>query len=545
MKTKTKALEPLIASILLIVVAVILVTIILAFGKGFTTDALDKTQGIATLLPSDATHFIFPKAYEKGTIQFTYSPPATLQEKTIAITSYKILELPNVEPITLTTPYPLKEGTNILSLNCLYEHALSSPDFTVQLITGDNTYITLKQKDTGMVCTSGGTGAEFDPIIICTAEDLNKVRNNLDANYMLGKNVDLSCFLNQDINGWVPIGNNITKFKGNFDGRNNTISNLYINRPATEYIGLFGHTDTNSIIQNLGLNSVQIYGQRGVGGLIGYNHGVVTNCFANGEVTGYASSGTGHANTGGLIGVNYSNLTHSSFEGNVSGYGVGSMVGGLIGQNYSNGYISNCFAKGSVYGVGQYVGGFGGANGAATARIYYSYADSNVFGQTNNVGGFVGAGRGGQDDILYSYSKGTVIGVNNIGGFIGLNWGASVFNSYSFSSVNGDQNIGGLIGFNRDFSGGIDGNIHHSYSIGKVEGNTNVGGLIGSNEGIFSYSFWDVNLSDQVESDGGEGKTTTEMKTQSTFTDWDFSTVWAISSSINDGYPYLRSNPPR
>ena len=43
---KRKALEPLIASILLIVVAVILVTIVLAWGKNFTTDGLAETNKI-------------------------------------------------------------------------------------------------------------------------------------------------------------------------------------------------------------------------------------------------------------------------------------------------------------------------------------------------------------------------------------------------------------------------------------------------------------------------------------------------------------------
>ena len=81
MKKTLKAISPLIASILLIVVAVILVTIVLAFGKGFTTDALDKTQGVGDILPSDVTHFIFPKAYEEGIIQFTYSPQALFKEK--------------------------------------------------------------------------------------------------------------------------------------------------------------------------------------------------------------------------------------------------------------------------------------------------------------------------------------------------------------------------------------------------------------------------------------------------------------------------------
>jgi hypothetical protein len=34
------------------------------------------------------------------------------------------------------------------------------------------------------------------------------------------------------------------------------------------------------------------------------------------------------------------------------------------------------------------------------------------------------------------------------------------------------------------------------------------------------------------------------MKTQGTFTGWDFVNIWKIDPNANDGYPYLRNNPP-
>ncbi|NCB13572.1 MAG: hypothetical protein EOM78_18315, partial [Erysipelotrichia bacterium] len=43
---KKKALEPLIASILLIVVAVILVTLVLAWGKNFTSESVGQTNSL-------------------------------------------------------------------------------------------------------------------------------------------------------------------------------------------------------------------------------------------------------------------------------------------------------------------------------------------------------------------------------------------------------------------------------------------------------------------------------------------------------------------
>lgn len=48
-------------------------------------------------------------------------------------------------------------------------------------------------------------------------------------------------------------------------------------------------------------------------------------------------------------------------------------------------------------------------------------------------------------------------------------------------------------------------------------------------------SYWDIETSGQATSAGGEGKTTAEMKTQSTFVDWDFNSVWQIVN--NETYP--------
>jgi hypothetical protein len=93
--------------------------------------------------------------------------------------------------------------------------------------------------------------------------------------------------------------------------------------------------------------------------------------------------------------------------------------------------------------------------------------------------------------------------------------------------------------------------IVNTYSTGTAAGATNsYDGILGANgsTGTISNSFWDSTtsgLSSGYGSNSGTfsatGETTALMKTQSTFTDasWDFSTVWAIQSGTNDGYPYL------
>jgi len=86
------------------------------------------------------------------------------------------------------------------------------------------------------------------------------------------------------------------------------------------------------------------------------------------------------------------------------------------------------------------------------------------------------------------------------------------------------------------------GTLRRCYSTGAVIGTGSyVGGLVGSGSaGRITHSFWDIQTSGQATSDGGTGKTTTEMQTASTFLDavWDFVNIWGIGE--NQTYPYLR-----
>jgi hypothetical protein len=64
---KKKGLEPLIATILLIVVAVILVTIVLAWGKNFSTEGLNKTNDVLNDNCSAATINVSNCEYDTNT----------------------------------------------------------------------------------------------------------------------------------------------------------------------------------------------------------------------------------------------------------------------------------------------------------------------------------------------------------------------------------------------------------------------------------------------------------------------------------------------
>lgn len=285
--------------------------------------------------------------------------------------------------------------------------------------------------------------------------------------------------------GWNPIGyihdNSVVGFTGNFNGNNKKIKNLYINKPLMNNLGLFGVIKPNANISNLILENVNITGQNYVSGLVSDNGGNISNC----QVSGLVNSPS----------INTSNY----------------VIGGLAGLNY--GTITNCIFSGYVSGVDD-VGGFIG-NLDLWSGAYDSRAAGNVIGE-RIVGGFVG--RSEQGSIRRSFSTGNVSGSSEyIGGFIG--------------SISGTSNI------------------TENYSTGNVinTGGFSVGGFAGGansvNPGLESY--WDMNTSGTTTSAFGIGKTTTEMKTQGTFTDWNFTDIWEIDSTINNGYPYLQDNSPQ
>jgi hypothetical protein len=383
----------------------------------------------------------------------------------------------------------------------------------------------------------GGSGEPNDPYLIYTAGQLNTIGLipcDLDKNFKLMADIDLSGFTGTSFN---IIGTHWTSsFTGVFDGSDHTISNFTYNSTDKRYFGIFGCVDDpNAEIKDLGLINPNVDAGRYVGSLVGYmGDGTIVNCYANG------GSVAGNDDVSGLVGYNYEGtITNSYATASVAG---NERVGGLVGWNWY-GTISNCYSTGSVSGV-NYVGGLLGRNNGTISNSYSSIAVSGVY----SVGGLVGYNRS-SGTITNCYSIGTVSGGERVGGLVGWNRG-TINNCYSNGSVTGDENVGGLVGVNGR------GTITNCYSTGSVWGYVGAGGLVGKNtwcdwrgkcyEGEVWASFWDIETSGIYWSDGGEGKTTAEMQTESTFTDagWDFvgetfngiEDIWFIPQG---DYPHL------
>ena len=205
---------------------------------------------------------------------------------------------------------------------------------------------------------------------------------------------------------------------------------------------------------------------------------------------------------------------------------------GLFGFTKNTSQIKNVkLRKIDVTGA-YHVGGLVGYN---DGTITNSYATGDVTG-IDEVGGLVGHNKG---SIANSYAAGIVKANLCAGGLVGQNVG-TITDSYATANVTGIEKAGGLVGFNTGDK------IINSYARGAVYGNGYVGGLVAINYNAENTkkSYWDINTSGTNSSAGGEGKITTDMKLQETYVDWDFTNVWNIDDSTNDGYPFLKNNPP-
>lgn len=341
---------------------------------------------------------------------------------------------------------------------------------------------------------SGGSGTSGDPYQISTTADLIEL-SNTNADWVAG------IYFIQTANITFNENEQLVDWDGDGDATWDTEDQLGFNPIGKGFHNSFRGTydGQNYTILNLYINRTAT-SNIGLFGFIRGSDALVTNS--------------------GLLNVNITGLN---------------TVGGLVGISLY-GVINNSFATGIINGNSS-IGGLIGTNNYGIATN--SYSTASVVGSSDYIGGFTGRLAGGE--ISYCYSTGSVSGANYIGGFVGLvGLEGGISNCYSIGSVSGANYVGGFTGLNSMV-------ISNCYSTGNVSGTSFVGGLLGSNSGTVTNCFWDTETSGQSSSAGGTGKTTAEMKTQSTFTDasWDFSgdaeTDWVMSSNISFfAYPTLR-----
>jgi len=239
------------------------------------------------------------------------------------------------------------------------------------------------------------------------------------------------------------------------------------------YAGLFGYVGTNGQIKNLNVVATDI--KTATGG--------TTARYAGSLAAYYASAKP----------IENCNVQVATIM--AAGYG-----GGLVGYASSALAITNSYASGNTTGSG---GGSGSGN-------------SGYYGGNGYSGGLVGYAAA-KLDITNSYASGNVNGTGSgsndhgggSGGLVGNAKGAStIATSYASGNISG-SNKGGIFG---SYASGT-----NTYVYYNNEGASAAAGS-GSPSGILAMS-------------------STTLKKQGTYINWDFNSVWDIDEGVS--YPYL------
>lgn len=206
--------------------------------------------------------------------------------------------------------------------------------------------------------------------------------------------------------GWKPIGWGYwvsgppwirlvgEPFTGSFDGQGHEIRDLFISGTGEGEAGLFGCVGKGGIINNLGVvNATLTFSEHvlvrlnvgtvrtldvapifGLGILVGFSMGSVSNSYASGTVSGDWS-------VGGLVGQNTGTVNNCYSTAAVTGTWA---VGGLVGSNgdlHYGGTVRNCYSTGSITGD-EYVGGLVGKNEGSAPGVDFRGTVRNSFWDT-------------------------------------------------------------------------------------------------------------------------------------------------------------------
>lgn len=213
---------------------------------------------------------------------------------------------------------------------------------------------------------------------IRSVDDLYGINNNLDGNYILMNDIDLSQTAPSGEwdfgNGWKPIDD----FSGTLNGNGYRIMNMTIYGTCdNKYdFGLFA--GLNGTIKNLGLVNINIdiANANDIGGIAandGY-YAKIENCFVTGTII--SQNNTNTAKIGAIVGDGNSCYISNCYSNvNITAKGD-TIVGGICG--YGNSY--KCYAAGSISGNDKYLHMIGEDYSSQCYYLKSNGTDSNASG---------------------------------------------------------------------------------------------------------------------------------------------------------------------
>lgn len=304
-----------------------------------------------------------------------------------------------------------------------------------------------------------------------------------------------------DGKGFNPIGDSEKPFTGTIDGFSGErvfgISNLTINRPEEDNVGLVGAAGTSgnsADFVNLSLSNVSIKGRNNVGAIAGtlQNGSHISWSSTSGTVTGKGESIGGFA---GLI--DNSSMWDISNSATVQGNstdGTDKKIGGIAGTLSNSSTLTDVRNFAAISGT-EDVGGIAGyvENGTilGTGSAIYNYANTYNTGKvtgTTDTGGIVGHAKG-----IYMY------------GVFNTNEDAPLSKTSQLIIDDNNKVIQRGDGKTNDKDKTITDTALQS-NYGRVTGVTNTGGLVGYLEDAldFSKKVTNINISStpKTETDG-------------------------------------------
>ena len=264
-------------------------------------------------------------------------------------------------------------------------------------------------------------------VYLRTAEDLAEFSQNctLDS-WSQGKTVYLEADIDLTGVDFTPI----PTFGGTFEGQGHTISGLSLTGSGNVR-GLFRYIQPTGAVRDLHVSGTISPSDRKntLGGLVGENQGIITNC---------------------------------SFSGAVSG---ADSIGGIAGINEAQGQLINCTFSGAVTGE-HYVGGIAGQNGGSIIRC----ANSGSI-NTTEVDAELNLDNLNQEQLNAAEN---VPVCTDIGGITGFSSGIlqSCVNTGAVGYAHVGYNIGGIAGRQSGYLNGCT-------NSGTILGRKDVGGIAG------------------------------------------------------------------
>ena len=322
-----------------------------------------------------------------------------------------------------------------------------------------------EQNDLSSVTFEGGTGTPEDPYQIATAEQLDAIRNNLGASYVLVNDIDLSNYGN-----WVPIGDSSSSgFTGTLDGNGHSIQNMTITSSGLDYSAFIGSA-LNATVKNLSLENVdiEVSDTHCVAGIIGsaVDNCIIESCSVSGNIR--VTTARVELLIGGIAGniVRTSSSSDPQISNSVNraaitvdgpDFTILLSCGGIAG--YSNATISSCDNYGEIHSISDNSIFAGGIVGDCSASVISCKNFGTVYGQSNKET-YTVAGIAGRASVSYCVNSGSVHGHSQSGFSYGGN--ATGINGLNSSSARFCYNIAANI----DSTYGDDSSLSVAYRIG-------------------------------------------------------------------------------